>query len=290
MSFTEKSLQKLIDKFQSENTWLTLGEGLLKIIAILIISNILIRIGKIMIHNIFKIRNRSPFRTVERREETLSRLLDSVLSYVVYFIAFLMILSVLTIDVKALLAGAGIVGLAVGFGAQSLVKDILSGFFIIFEDQFAVGDHIRVGEFEGNVETIGLRTTKIKSWTGEIHILPNGSVTQVTNFSINNSVAVVDVAIAYGEDVDKAEKVIGELLETLPAQYEVLIKPPELLGIQSMSATEVILRIVAETQPMKQAYITRMIRKEIKLVLDQHGIEIPMPKLVAYSNSIDLKK
>ncbi|MED3561129.1 mechanosensitive ion channel family protein [Bacillus xiapuensis] len=290
MSFTEKSLQKLIDKFQSENTWLTLGEGLLKIIAILIISNILIRIGKIMIHNIFKIRNRSPFRTIERREETLSRLLDSVLSYVVYFIAFLMILSVLTIDVKALLAGAGIVGLAVGFGAQSLVKDILSGFFIIFEDQFAVGDHIRVGEFEGNVETIGLRTTKIKSWTGEIHILPNGSVTQVTNFSINNSVAVVDVSIAYGEDVDKAEKVIGELLETLPDQYEELIKPPELLGIQNMSASEVILRIVAETQPMKQAYITRMIRKEIKLVLDQHGIEIPMPKLVAYSNSLDLKK
>ncbi|MFD0826755.1 mechanosensitive ion channel family protein [Neobacillus sp. M.A.Huq-85] len=290
MSFTEKGMQKIIDKFQNEDTWLTMGEGLIKIIAILIISNILIRIGKVMIHNIFKIRNRSPFRTVERREETLSRLLDSVLSYVVYFISFLMILSVLTIDVKALLAGAGIVGLAVGFGAQSLVKDILSGFFIIFEDQFAVGDHIRVGEFEGNVETIGLRTTKLKSWTGEIHILPNGSITQVTNFSINNSVAVVDVAIAYGEDVEKAEKVIGELLETLPDHYEDLIKTPELLGIQNMSSTEIILRIVAETLPTKQVYISRMIRKEIKLLLDQHGIEIPLPKLVAYSNSTEPKK
>jgi moderate conductance mechanosensitive channel len=290
MSLTGKGIQKIIDKFQNEGTWLTLGEGLLKIIAILIISNILIRIGKVTIHNIFKIRNRSPFRTVERREETLSKLLDNILSYVVYFIAFLMILSVLTIDVKALLAGAGIVGLAVGFGAQSLVKDILSGFFIIFEDQFSVGDHIRIGEFEGNVESIGLRVTKIKSWTGEIHILPNGSITQVTNFSINNSVAVVDVAIAYGEDVEKAEKVIGDLLVTLPEQYEELIKSPELLGIQNMGPTEIVLRIVAETLPMKQVYIARIIRKEIKLLLDLHEIEVPLPRFVSYSRENDQPK
>jgi len=290
MSLTQKGIHNIIDKFQNEGTWLTLGEGILKIIAILVISNILIRIGNVTIHNIFKIRNRSPFRTVERREETLSKLLDNILSYVVYFIAFLMILSVLTIDVKALLAGAGIVGLAVGFGAQSLVKDILSGFFIIFEDQFAVGDHIRIGEFEGNVESIGLRVTKIKNWTGELHILPNGGITQVTNFSINNSVAVVDVAIAYGEDVEKAEKVIGDLLVTLPEHYEELIKPPELLGIQNMGPTEMVLRIVAETLPMKQVYIARMIRKEIKLLLDQHEIDVPLPRLVAYSRENDQSK
>jgi len=130
MTLTQKGMQKLLDKFQNEDTWLALGEGLLKIIAILIITNILIRIGKLMIHNIFKIRNLSPLSTSERREETLSRLLDNVLSYVVYFIAFMMILSVLGIDVKALIAGAGVVGLAVGFGAQSLVKDVISGFFI----------------------------------------------------------------------------------------------------------------------------------------------------------------
>lgn len=283
MSLTENGIHNIINKFQNEGTWLTLGEGLLKIVAILVISNILIRIGKVTIHNIFKIRNRSPFRTEERREETLSRLLDNILSYVVYFIAFLMILSVFAIDVKALLAGAGIVGLAVGFGAQSLVKDILSGFFIIFEDQFAVGDHIRIGEFEGNVESIGLRVTKIKNWTGEIHILPNGSIAQVTNFSINNSVAVVDVAIAYGEDVEKAEKVIGDLLVTLPEHYEELIKPPELLGIQNMGPTEIVLRIVAETLPMKQVYIARMMRKEIKLLLDLHKIDVPLPRLVTYS-------
>jgi moderate conductance mechanosensitive channel len=284
MSLTQKGMQKLIDKFQDEDTWLKLGEGFLKIIAILIITNILIRIGKLMIHNIFKIRNLSPLNTSDRREETLSRLLDNVLSYVVYFIAFMMILSVLGIDVKALIAGAGVVGLAVGFGAQSLVKDIISGFFIIFEDQFSVGDHVRIGQYEGNVETIGLRTTKIKSWTGELHILPNGSIIEVTNFSINNSIAVVDIAIAYGEDIAKAEKVIEEAIQYMPAQYEELVKPPELLGIQTMGATEIVLRVIAETQPMKQAGVSRMIRRDIKLQLDENGIKAPDPKVVMYGS------
>jgi moderate conductance mechanosensitive channel len=283
MSFTEKGMQKIVEKFQNEDTWLSIGEGLIKIIAIFIIANILIRVGKLAIHNIFKIRNLSPLNTSERREETLSKLLDSILSYVVYFIAFMMILSVLTIDVKALLAGAGIVGLAVGFGAQNLVKDIISGFFIIFEDQFSVGDHIRIGQFEGNVETIGLRTTKIKSWTGEVHILPNGSIVQVTNFSLNNSLAIVDIGIAYGEDIEKAESVIEELLVKMPEKYEQLIKAPELLGIQTMGPTEIVLRIVAETLPMQQASIARSIRKDIKLHLDQNGIETPYPRLVMYS-------
>ncbi|MDP4084664.1 MAG: mechanosensitive ion channel family protein [Bacillota bacterium] len=288
--FKEKVVDKMAEKLLNENAWITFGEGILKIIAILVISGLLIRIGKITIHNTFKIRNRSPLRTSERREATLEKLMDNILSYVVYFIAFLMILSVLTIDVKALLAGAGIVGLAVGFGAQNLVKDILSGFFIIFEDQFSVGDHIRVGQFEGNVEEIGLRTTKIKSWTGELHILPNGSITQVTNFSLNNSIAVVDVAISYKEDIEKAEKVIGDILEKMPEQYDELVKTPELLGVQNVSPTEIILRIVAETLPMQHSFIARMIRKEIKLSLDEHGIEAAQPRLIMYSKEDELLK
>lgn len=285
MNLSEGSIHNLVTKFQNEGTWLTIGEGILKILAIMFVANILIRIGKMAIHNIFKIRNLSPLNTSERREETLSKLLDNILSYVVYFIALMMILSVLTIDVKALLAGAGIVGLAVGFGAQSLVKDIITGFFIIFEDQFSVGDHVRIGVFEGNVEAIGLRTTKIKSWTGELHILPNGSIVQVTNFSLNNSMAVVDIGIAYGEDIERAEAVIEELLEDMAMEHKDLVKSPELLGIQTMGPTEIVLRIVAETLPMKQASIARMIRKEVKLLLDQHGIKSPDPRVVMYSQS-----
>ena len=290
MNLTTKGFQDDINKFQNEDTWLNLGEGVLKIVAIMVIANIIVRIGKVAIHNIFKIRNMSPLNTTERREDTLSRLLDSVLTYVVYFIAIMMILSVLGIDVKALIAGAGIVGLAVGFGAQSLVKDIISGFFIIFEDQFSVGDHIRIGQFEGNVETIGLRTTKIKSWTGEVHILPNGTITQVTNFSLNNSLAIIDIAISYGEDIEKAEKVIEEALKTMPNQYEELTKAPELLGIQTMGPTEIVLRVIAETLPMKQAGVSRAIRKDIKLLLDESGIKAPNPSLFLYKSGSEPSK
>ncbi|WP_264740002.1 mechanosensitive ion channel family protein [Cytobacillus firmus] len=285
MSPIEKLIHSMIDKISNEETWITIGEGIFKIIAILIVTSILIRIGKLAIRNIFKVRTPSRLRISERREATLLKLLENMLTYVVFFVAAIMILSVLTIDVKALLAGAGIVGLAVGFGAQSLVKDIITGFFIIFEDQFSVGDYIRIDQFEGTVEEIGLRTTKIKNWTGEVHILPNGSIMQVTNFSINNSVAFVDVSIAYEGDIVKAERVLQELFEKLPEKYEDMVKPPEILGIQNLAASDVVLRVVSETLPMRHFYIARQLRKEIKLCLDEHGIEIPFPRLVMYTRN-----
>lgn len=290
MNLNEKIIQKIINKFLNEDTWMAIGEGAIKIIVILILASFVTRLGKLAIRHLFLIRSRSPLRISERREITLEKLMESILKYAIYFIAILMILPILNIEVKPLLAGAGIVGLAVGFGAQSLVKDVLSGFFIIFEDQFSVGDHIRVDQFEGNVEAIGLRTTKLKSWTGELHILPNGSITQVTNYSLNNSVAVVDVGVAYEEDIEKAEKVIRELLERLPDQYEDLVKTPELLGVQNLGPSEIVLRIVAETLPMKHLYIARMIRKEVKLILDENGIEIPFPRLVMYSREAEQTK
>ncbi|WP_139378310.1 mechanosensitive ion channel family protein [Mesobacillus jeotgali] len=280
---TQAFLNKISQKLMDEELWFAIGESALKIIAILIISGLLIRIGKLAIHNFFRIRTKGPIRVSERRETTLQKLLENILTYVVYFISIMTILSALTIDVKAMLAGAGIVGLAVGFGAQSLVKDIITGFFIIFEDQFSVGDYVRISQFEGTVEEIGLRTTKIKSFTGEINILPNGSIVEVTNFSLYNSVAVLDIGIAYEGDIEYAEKVIQEYLETTTDKYPELVKTPELLGVQQFAASEVILRIVAETLPMKHWYMGRKLRKDIKLVLDENGIEIPFPRMVMYS-------
>ncbi|WP_413231364.1 mechanosensitive ion channel family protein [Mesobacillus sp. S13] len=280
---SQEFLNNLSRKFMDDQLWFDIGEGVLKIIAILIITGLFIRIGKIAIRNFFKVRTRGPLRITERREATLMKLLENVLTYVVYFIAIMSILAAMTIDVKAMLAGAGIVGLAVGFGAQSLVKDIITGFFIIFEDQFSVGDYVRIGQFEGTVEEIGLRTTKIKSFTGEINILPNGSIVEVTNFSVYNSVSVLDIGIAYEGDIEYAEKVLQQYLETTTEKYPELVKTPELLGVQQFGASEVVLRIVAETVPMKHWYIGRQLRKEIKLLLDEHGIEIPFPRMVMYS-------
>lgn len=283
MSKIDIMLTQMSDKMMNEAIWLGIGVGLIKIIAILILSGLLIRIGKLAIRNFFKVRTKYPLRISERREATLMKLLENILSYVVYFISIMMVLSALTINVQAMLAGAGIVGLAVGFGAQSLVKDVITGFFIIFEDQFSVGDYVRIGQFEGTVEEIGLRTTKIKSFTGEINILPNGSIVEVTNFSLYNSVAVLDIGIAYEGDISYAEKVLQEYLETLPDKYEEVVKAPELLGVHQFGASEVVLRIVAETLPMKHWSIGRKMRKDIKQILDEHGIEIPFPRMVMYS-------
>jgi moderate conductance mechanosensitive channel len=285
MNYFYKIYNQIKLEILNEENWLSLGEVLFKIIAIVILTGILIRIGKVAIQNIFKVRSKAPIRTSERRENTLMKLLENILTYAVSFMAFLMILSTLTIDVKALLAGAGIVGLAVGFGAQNLVKDIITGFFIIFEDQFSVGDYVRIGQFEGTVEEIGLRTTKIKPWTGEIHILPNGSIMEVTNFSLHNSMAVVDVSIAYESDIEKAEKVIQEFLGTLQDKYEDIVNPPQLLGVQMLGASDVILRIAAETKPMRHFAISRLLRRDLKICLDEHGIEIPFPRMVMYSRS-----
>lgn len=283
MKYGENMYLYIQQKIMDEDLWLSLGEGALKIIAIFILSGIFIKVGKVMIENVFKVRTRSPLRVSERREATLLKLLQNVLTYVVYFIAFMMILSTLTIDVSAMLAGAGIVGLAVGFGAQNLVRDIITGFFIIFEDQFSVGDFVRIGQFEGTVEEIGLRTTKVKTWTGELHILPNGNITEVTNFSLYNSMAVVDLSLSYEGDISRAEQVITELLAGLPDKYEEMVKPPEILGVQNLAASDVVLRIVAETLPMKHFIVARALRKELKACLDENGIEIPYPRLVMYS-------
>lgn len=287
MIWFNKLYEKVMTQLMNEEMWISIGMGILKIILILLIAGIVIRVGRLAIQNIFRVRNSSPLRVSERRTATLIKLLENVLRYVVYFVVFVMVLESLNIEIRALLAGAGIVGLAIGFGAQNLVRDIITGFFIIFEDQFSVGDFIRTGTFEGTVEEIGLRTTKLKSFTGEIHILPNGSIVEVTNFSINNSVAVVDISISYEGDIPKTEKVLEELLQELPDKYEDMIKTPELLGVQMLGASEVVLRIVAEVLPMRHFYISRVLRKEIKLRLDENGIEIPYPRMVMYTRDED---
>lgn len=287
MNWIEKTWKYLEGYFSDVDLWIGLGQGALKILAIIIIASIAVRFGKSVIRNVFKIRSKGPIRITERRQATLTKLLENVLSYAIYFIGLVMTLEAFGLDITAILAGAGVVGLAVGFGAQNLVRDVITGFFIIFEDQFSVGDYIRIGTSEGNVEEIGIRTTKIKSFTGEQHIIPNGNISEVTNYSIHNSIALVDISIAYEGDIARAENVLSELLQELPEKYEDMVKEPELLGVQNLAASEVILRVVAEVTPMTHWKMARALRKEIKLRLDEQGIEIPFPRLVMYSRSED---
>ncbi len=272
-----------VKRLMGPEFWMQVGYVILQIIMILIISALIIRIGTTLINRIFRKRERGPFRISERRENTLKKLVQNTLTYVVYFTAFIMILDAMTIPIGALLAGAGVAGLAIGFGTQNLVRDVITGFFIIFEDQFSVGDYIQTAGIEGTVEEIGLRTTKILSWTGELHIVPNGSVDQVTNYSIHNSIAVVDVNIPYEADITTAERIIEQLLPELPSQYPEMITVPELLGVQTMETSHVVIRVIAEVVPMEHWMIARVMRREIKGRLERHGIDIPLPRMVMYS-------
>ncbi|MEX3624459.1 mechanosensitive ion channel family protein [Viridibacillus arvi] len=269
----------------SEDMWIGVGLATIKITAITILSMVVVRVAKMAIRKGFEIRMKAPAPlqpASERRYRTILRLVQSIVSYVVYFSAILAILSAVNIDVKGLLAGAGIVGLAVGFGAQSLVKDVITGFFIIFEDQFGVGDYIKITSVEGTVLEIGLRTTKIKGAAGEINIVPNGSITDVVNYSINNSIAIIDVSVAYSSDIAKAERLIEEYLKELPKKHEEITAPPTLLGVQNVVGAEVSLRISVETLPMQHFAISRMVRRDVKEIFDRNRIEIPYPKMMVY--------
>ncbi|WP_252504964.1 mechanosensitive ion channel family protein [Sporosarcina sp. Marseille-Q4943] len=267
----------------SEQTWIDFGIIAVRIAIIIAISIIVVQVGKYIIRKIFKIKLKGPIRKEERREQTLLKLLENTLSYVIYFSAILSILQEFNIDVKGLLAGAGVLGLAVGFGAQSLVKDVISGFFILFEDQFSVGDYVKIGTAEGKVEEIGLRTTKIKNFTGELFILPNGTITQVVNYSLKNSLAIVDVTIPFELGIEKVEKAIDAFLDSMSKDNPDLLGKPKLIGAHDFTEDSVIERIIVETKPMRHYDIARNISMGIKKHLEQEGIEIPYPILVSKS-------
>jgi len=264
--------------------WTSMLSGLFRIVVIILLALIIVRVVRALVDKIFSNR-KGPIRISERRENTLKKLIKNIVAYIVYFMAIVMVLGVVNIDIGPLLAGAGVLGLAIGFGAQNLVRDVISGFFIIFEDQFSVGDYVAVSGIEGTVEEIGLRTTKVLSWTGELHILPNGNVTQVTNYSIHNGLSIVDINIPYESNVEDAERIINEVAQTLPEKYDFLVGVPEIIGVQNLDVSHFVIRVIAETKPGSQWAGERNIRREMQDKLYKSGIEIPAPRVVMYSSN-----
>ncbi|MFD1954649.1 mechanosensitive ion channel family protein [Paenibacillus thailandensis] len=272
--------QSMFQSLTSPETWAGIGEAAIRILLIVIIGIFVKWLVHRTIDRFILQRELVQLQSHARRMNTVGKLLKNVTSYFVYFIGGLLILSEFGIQLGPLLAGAGVIGLAVAFGAQSLVKDVITGFFIILEDQFAVGDVIQTGTYRGTVEVIGLRATRILSWTGEVHIIPNGMISEVTNFSLRNSLAVVDIAIANEEDVERAIAVMRESLASF--KDENLVKEPEVLGVQTIGLSEVTIRITAECLPAMNAVVSRKINAEMKKALDEHGIEFPYTRMVSY--------
>jgi small-conductance mechanosensitive channel len=262
--------------------WLTIGTVAIKILVIYIAAKVVVSMLRKAIENIFRERSAGPVSISEKRGKTLTALLNNVVVNVVYFIAILLIVEELGFPLAPLLAGAGVVGLAIGFGAQSIVRDVITGFFIIYEDQFAVGDFVNTGKYSGTVQEIGLRVTKIKEWTGQIHMIPNGSIAEVTNFSKENSTAVLDIGIAYEENIANAEAVLEEVLKEVYEQEENIVTEPTVMGVHELRNSDVVLRVSAECLPMTHFGIARKLRRAIKDRFDQKGVEIPYPRLVSY--------
>ena len=220
-----------------------------------------------------------------QRAKTMGDLLKSIITGLLLAIFGTMILSELGVNIAPIIASAGIVGLALGFGAQSMVKDFLSGIFMIFEDQFGVGDVVDVGEASGTVEAVSLRVTRLRDLNGTVWYVPNGAIVRVGNMSQNWSRAVVDVNVAYREDLARVERVLREVAHDLWEDDEfrgVVIEEPEVTGVEVFNADSVTLRVLLKTAPMEQWGVARTLRQRVKARFDHEGIEIPLPQRVVW--------
>nr|WP_211750039.1 mechanosensitive ion channel family protein [Paenibacillus sp. Marseille-Q4541] len=255
--------------FTDADMWIRYTGVLLQIIIVFVLTRIVIKVlHGIIDKSLLNKESERKIRINTRRVNTVGELLKNVVSMVCNFILVLLILSQLGVNLGPVLASAGVLGLAIGFGAQSLVKDIITGFFIILEDQFAVGDVIQSGTLKGTVVMIGLRTTKIVSFTGEVHIIPNGGITTVTNFSMANSKAVVDIPMKGEEQLGEAMRLIKEAVRDLPERNSNVVSVPEVVGIQSMSTAEYVIRVVAECLPNVNHSVERVIQMDVKEALE----------------------
>jgi small conductance mechanosensitive channel len=220
-----------------------------------------------------------------QRAKTMGDLFKSVITGVLIAVFGTMILSQLGVNIAPIIASAGILGIALGFGAQSLVKDFLSGVFMIFEDQYGVGDVIDVGEATGTVEAVSLRVTRLRDLDGTVWYVPNGEILRVGNKSQNWSRAVVDVGVGYDEDLARARRVLAEVAHDLWEDEEfrsVIIEEPEVTGVEALNPDAITLRVLVKTAPMEQWGVARELRQRIKARFDHEGIEIPFPQRVVW--------
>jgi len=221
----------------------------------------------------------------EQRARTMGSLLKSITTGVLLTIVLFMIVAQLGYNIAPLIASAGIIGVALGFGAQSLVKDFLSGIFMILEDQYGVGDAVDLGEASGTVEAVGLRVTRLRDVNGTVWYVRNGEILRVGNMSQNWARTVLDIPVAYDEDLTRVRSVLREVAQGLWEDEEYradIIEEPEVWGVERLDPDGVVVRVVLKTAPLEQWNVAREMRERIKDRFDALGIEIPRPQRVVW--------
>jgi len=221
----------------------------------------------------------------EKRAQTLAGVLSMAGAIVLFTVGVLTVVSELGIDIKPVLASVGIGGLAIGFGAQSLVKDLIAGFFLLMENQIRVGDVVRAAGQGGMVEKVGLRALVLRDLGGNRIVIPNGEIGQVTNMTYQFSRYVFDIGVAYQEDVDRVMEVmkrVGESMQRDPEYGELITEPLEIFGLDSFGDSAVVIRARITTKPIKQWAVGREYNRRLKKAFDQEGIEMPFPHRTVY--------
>jgi small conductance mechanosensitive channel len=263
--------------------WLV-GSGL-KILMVIAVATLLMKIISIALDHVFKHLGGKQDDEMRKRSDTLKAVVRNFVHVVLIAVALMMILDNLGLDIGPILASAGVLGLAVGFGAQQLVRDVINGFFILLDDQIRVGDVVSIAGQGGLVESVNLRLTKLRDLSGNVHYVRNGEITVVTNMTKEYSRYVFDVGIAYREDVDQVIEVLKEIDAEMRNDEEYgsdILEPLEILGLDRFDDSAVIVRVRTKTKPIRQWAVGREFNRRMKKRFDDLGIEIPFPHVTLY--------
>lgn len=259
------------------------GNAAIKAIIIFLVARILIWILSRFVEKVIRL---SPqFKKDLNKADTLIAVMKSAVKYTIYVVMVASILSVFNVLTQPVIAAAGVGGIAIGFGAQSLIRDFFTGFFILCEDQFSVGDYVDIAGRVGTVEDMSLRITRLRAMTGELHIIPNGEIKTVTNHSRGSSLAVVEISISFDADRAFAMKLIKETSEQFyEANQDTLEEKPEILGVSRYGENEVAIKIIVKTKAMMHWQAERDLRAALLDAVKAAGIEPAIPRRIVYSS------
>ena len=226
-----------------------------------------------------------PETTIEKRSKTISYVITNTIGVVIGVIVLFTILAQVGVNITPALASLGIVGLAISFGAQGLIKDIINGLFILTENHYGIGDVVKVADVTGLVEEVNLRRTVLRDLDGVVHYIPNGEIGVASNFTKDFSRVNMNVAVGYGEDLDQVIAVINRVCEQMvdePVWKEKIIKTPQVLRVDALGDSGIDIKILGDTRPSMQWEVMGALRRRIKIAFDKEGIEIPWPHMKVY--------
>lgn len=274
----------IVRRFESLEPFAPYGTMIIQLIGIFFVTKMAVELVDVLIRNLM-LRNPSASEESRQRRLTLTVLLQGLTKYLLYFAMCLAMLIVVGIDPTPILAGAGILGLAVGLGSQKIVQDVVSGFFMLFEDQMLIGDYVKIGDTEGEVEHLFLRVTRIRDRYGRVHTLRNGDIQNVINYSRGWTLAVVEMSVAYEAELPKVFKVMNDVAEALPSKMPgVVLEPAEVKGIERMADSCLLIRVETKTKPGCHYEAKRVLNQMLVEAFRNNQLEIPYPKGIEFDS------